>query len=309
MNRFRKAALERANQESQKEKHSSALRQFNEAPVGEAPSFWQTKFGLSIFWLIPLVIFFLITIAGITAVVILKKPKLSNMEAFGTSSSPVDMLKEESRSGNPLENFLSAYGGRAALVEVNSIIVMGQMQAGEQVWDVEIQKKSPTAANFVISGEADESQTIEVRGKLLTRVPTEASTSDASLALSAKESDSLITFTQLFNPFIEAALGGVTDLAVDQITSEGRKHYLVRLDGVDGGSFESRIDYETRYLKSVEEKIALADSTVTRRIEYGDYRSVAGLVLPYQINVYYDGQLFRSLNAHRMTINPVSEQE
>ncbi|MGF1452211.1 MAG: hypothetical protein ACFB21_09085 [Opitutales bacterium] len=200
--------------------------------------------------------------------------------------------------------FLRAHGGEAAIREMSTISLYGEVELdGTRLQLVQHKGFSGNLLMQVENGAFVRETLVNPNGAWeVVRLAVSGEAIDVRM-LEGKELVGARRNAKLFHPLTEWAMGDAPDARVsisERRTVNRDPWLLVRLETADGYSLRYEVDRSSGMLLALE---SLTPEGSVDRIVFSDYRQVGEVPVPYHYEYFVDGELKNVITADRVLVN------
>lgn len=262
------------------------------------------RLGVMAYWLVPLLIFCLIFAGG---TFLAFKFNLFTDE-FSAAEQPPDFINASGEIIIPklLESYLSAVGGREALLGIQSLRYKGYLR--EPSGDVAFQILISLPDKGMIITELGRG----ARHRLVLNGPSAWQAIDYGdgtkkiVPLDEANTASLIWSLRVHNSFRQLALeGSGRGMSARKVEYLGKPAYAITQTMPDQSVFEAVLDAKTLYLLWSEENVpGVAGSPERVEVRYEDHRIESGVVEAFRASTYKKGVPFNETIIESIELNP-----
>jgi len=300
MNRFRRENRDRNKDTSQRPR---PLREFSHAPQNSSSSLRGHRFRITIFWLIPVVVFLgIVLVGGYFAFSFQTEEKV---DASGDSEFAFSPSSGEIEISELISAHLKAIGGRNNLQQVRSVRYEGRVRFEAAEKDFQMLLLMPDMGMLVTNPDEPGNLKLMLNGDYAWQVLEGPDGAREVSPLDENNTKSLKWSMRIHNTFRRMALDGrYANSSVKEVEYNGDRCYQFTKKMPNGFEFSAILEQETFYLLKTEETVVGKNGPDTFSVVYDDHRMVAGLVEPFKTQLYRNGELDNEVLINSIRVNP-----
>ena len=291
----------------QKTRGARPLREFTDEPKDTGRSPIKDRANAAFYWLLPLVIFLLMVVAG--SYFALTSGGGEEVGSAAERGATVPISSDQLEIPDLMSAYLEATGGRAAIQEIRSVRYDGRVKFNSGESDFQMLLLKPDKGLLVTNPREATSLKLIRNGDYAWQVLEGQDGVRTVSPLDEHGSESLKWSLRVDNTFRLMALEGpYTDLSVRDVNHNGQPCYEFTKAMPDGTDFKAILEKETLYLLKTEDTLIIKGEKSEFTVVYDDHRMVSGVVEPFKTTLYRNGEMNNEviINSIRMNAGVIS---